>query len=99
MPAGYTYHGLHHTDYVLNACEQYIVILGLSSHEECLLKTAALMHDIGLIWSYNDHEDASILYVKEVMPQWGFHEDDISQICKMIAATKIPQEPYDLLNR
>ena len=78
MPAGYTYHGLHHTDYVLNACEQYIVILGLSSHEECLLKTAALMHDIGLIWSYNDHEDTSILYVKEVLPQWGFHEDNIS---------------------
>lgn len=99
MPVIYTYHGLHHTEYVLKVCENYIEMLDLSNEDAIILKTAAILHDVGLIWNYNDHEYAGILYVKEILFDWGFHHDDINQICKMIAATKIPQEPSDLLSQ
>lgn len=99
MPVAYAYHGLHHTQYVLDACERYIDMLNLNDEDSIILRVAALLHDIGLIWSYDDHEEASILYAREILPHWGIKDDPITQICKMVASTKIPQHPTDLLSQ
>ena len=91
------YHGVHHTLEVLHVCNEYIKRLSIGKADAFLLRTAALLHDIGFIWTYNNHEERGVQYAKQILPEWGYQEDDIDVICKMIMATKIPQKPQNLL--
>jgi len=93
-----TYHGVQHTAYVLKACNQYIRRMKISPHDAYLLRTAAIMHDTGFIRSYEDHEEHSIEYARELLPQWGYSEAELEQIAGMIRATKIPQKPNNVLD-
>lgn len=99
MPAEYTYHGLHHTEYVLEVCEKYIEMLGLHEEDALILKTAAVLHDVGLIWNYQDHETSGINYAILILAEYGFEYLAIQHIGKMIEATRIPQCPVDELSR
>lgn len=99
IPDYLTYHGTHHIINVLNACNQYIKRCKLDKHESLLLRTAAIFHDIGIIWSYDGHEEMGVSYLKKILPNWNYSEDDISKICQMILSTKIPQKPQTLLDQ
>lgn len=99
MPSIYTYHGLHHTEYVLYICEKYSEMLELKERDAIILKTAAVLHDVGLIWNYKDHETTSINYAKVILSDYGYGLDEIDQICEMIEATRIPQNPADELSK
>lgn len=92
-----TYHGVHHTKDVLDACNQYIKRMNISPKDAYLLRTAALMHDTGFIQTYENHEEESIKLAKEILPQWDYTDDDIEVIAGMIRATKIPQLPQNTL--
>ena len=91
-----TYHGVHHTLEVLQNCRQYIERLKLPESESKLLQTAALMHDTGFLFTYKDHETESKRYAKEILPDWGYSDGQITKICNMIEATRIPQQPASL---
>jgi HD superfamily phosphodiesterase len=92
-----TYHGAHHTLEVLNVCNQYIKRCSVGTEDAYLLRTAALLHDIGILWDYHNHEEQGILFVRQLLPQWGYLTMQIDIICNMIKATKIPQTPHTLL--
>ncbi|NNJ55414.1 MAG: HD domain-containing protein [Bacteroidia bacterium] len=92
-----SYHGLHHTLAVLESCNQYIKRLKIDSHKAHLLRTAALMHDLGILWNYSDHEAKGIEYIKNELPDWGYSKKDIEVICSLVQATKLPQQPKTLL--
>lgn len=94
-----TYHRLNHTKYVLLSCEQYIKRMRVPSGEAYLLRTAALMHDIGYIWTFEDHEAESINYARKILPEWNYTNLEIERITAMIAATKIPQKPRNILEQ
>lgn len=94
-----TYHGFHHTLDVLNACNLYIVRYNIQEHPAVLLRTAALLHDIGIIYDYFNHEWMGTLIAKELLPEWGYGDDDIETVCSMIMATKIPQSPSNMLEK
>ena len=88
-----TYHGLNHTLEVLKNCQQYAEWFDLGDRDSILLQTAALMHDTGFLFTYNDHETESKRYTRELLPEYGFLANDIDKICKMIESTRIPQNP------
>lgn len=92
-----TYHGVHHTLDVLNACNQYIKRMKIAPKDAYLLRTAALMHDTGFVTTYENHEEESIKFAKELLPKWNYSSDDIEIIAGMIRATKIPQLPKTTL--
>jgi uncharacterized protein len=92
-----TYHTLYHTLEVLRVCNAYIRRLKITGHDAMLLRTAALLHDIGFLWTYADHEKQGTLIARQILPQWGYHEEDIAIICNLIMATKIPQSPQNQL--
>ena len=92
-----TYHGLHHTLEVLDNCNQYIERLKIPEHDAYLLRTAALLHDIGFIDEFQHHEANGVRYVQRILPDWGYSEEDIERVAGMILATKIPQKPKNLL--
>lgn len=97
IPATLTYHGLHHTLDVLRVCNDYIKRLKINSEDAYVLRTAALMHDIGIMWNYQNHEEQGMDFVRNELPNWGYSQKEIDRICGMIQATRIPQNPTNIL--
>jgi len=93
LPAELTYHNVQHTLDVLNNCNQYIKRLKIGNRQAYLIRAAALLHDTGFIWTYKGHEERGVAFTKELLPNWGYTREEISQICGMIMATRIPQSP------
>ena len=89
-----TYHGKHHTLDVLAVSEQLCQLEKVSEPDTTLVLTAALLHDIGFLRHYQDHETHSCTIAEEWLPQFGYTEGAIKKICGLIRATKIPQSPH-----
>ncbi|GAA4431207.1 hypothetical protein GCM10023188_18560 [Pontibacter saemangeumensis] len=94
LPQQLTYHSLSHTLDVLKQAETIALAEGLKCPEGLLsLKVAALYHDSGFIDHYHNHEAQGCRIAQQELPGFGFSDAQIEQICSMIRATKIPQNP------
>lgn len=93
LPKQYTYHSPAHIKDVLNASIAIGRLEKITGKELTLLKTAALFHDSGFIFGPENHEKKSCEIARDFLPEYGFTANDIDQICSMIMATKIPQNP------
>ena len=93
------YHSLDHTLYVLKVCNDYIKRLKIDKHDAYLLRTAALLHDIGFFWTYDNHEEIGLNYVREILPEFGYSSKEIKRISSMILATRLPQQPKNILEK
>jgi adenylate cyclase len=93
------YHNIQHTGHVYRQVE----LLGqgeeVSQEDMLLLRSAALLHDMGYIETYDEHESRSVEYAREILPLYRFKEDHIDAICKLIMATKLPPGPSNLLEK
>ena len=58
-----------------------------------LLKIAALYHDTGFIISKDEHEAISCEIATKELKELGLDSEEIEQVCEMIMATRIPQNP------
>lgn len=93
LPSWLYYHSTEHTKYVL---EQAIFIAEKEKVEKndlSLLKIAALYHDTGFIIDRDGHEAISCKIAAQELKEYGLDSEEIEQICEMIMATKIPQNP------
>lgn len=93
------YHDVSHT---MDVYESTIRIAGLekiNGDDLLLLKTAAMYHDSGMLKTYVGHEEASCEIASEYLPGFGYNTDEITQINKMIMATKLPQNASDHLDQ
>ena len=88
-----TYHGVHHVKDVLSVCKQYIKRLRIKGREAELLLTGALIHDIGFLYTYRDHEEKGVEITKELLSNYAFDKEEIELISGLIIATKVPQLP------
>ena len=99
LPSHYSYHTAEHTKYVIDKA----ILIGkeekIQDHDMELLKIAALFHDMGFLKSRDNHEEVSCELASQELPSWNFNNHEISQICGMIRATKIPQRPITLLDK
>lgn len=94
-----SYHGYHHTLDVLNAAMQIADAENISVAEKKLLRIAVAFHDAGFIYVYRGHEEMSCKMVNETLPSFGFSKEQLSVICGMIMATKIPQRPKTIAEK
>jgi uncharacterized protein len=94
-----TYHGVHHTIAVYKNCEDYINRMNISEHDVFLLLTGALLHDTGFLFYYDNHEDHSMKFATEILPEWNYKPREIDIVNGMIRATKIPQQPTNILEQ
>jgi len=94
-----TYHGIHHTLDVLHATEVLCSLEKVKPYEEILAKTAALFHDSGFTVSNQKHEELGCSIARENLPRYGYSHEEVEQICGMIMATKIPQQPQNFLEQ
>jgi len=85
------YHGYHHTLDVLEAAMKIADTENLSQEEKNFLRIAVAFHDAGFIYVHKDHEKKGCEMAKENLPAFGFTDEQLEIICRMIMATKIPQ--------
>lgn len=97
LPEGLYYHGIHHTKDVCEAVERLAIWEGIKGEELYLLKTAALYHDAGFIHSYESNEPIGANLAQEMLPSFGYTEEQIKKVIELIAATKMPQTPTNHL--
>ncbi len=96
LPRYLYYHNVKHTVDVVTEVELIGWAEGLDDEGILLLKTAALFHDAGHTISYDEHEFHGTEMVKKILPGYGYSEEQIEQICRIIMATKLPPQPKDI---
>ncbi|HNT93085.1 MAG TPA: adenylate/guanylate cyclase domain-containing protein [Bacteroidales bacterium] len=99
LPDFLFYHNVKHTVDVVTEVELIGWAEGCSDEEILLLKTAALFHDVGHTISYDDHEYQGTLLARRMLPEYGYTDEQIERICKIIMSTKLPPRPSDLLEQ
>lgn len=97
LPSWLTYHNVKHTKYVINAAEHLASEENITGDDLVMLKTAALFHDAGFLENHQKHEELSCSIAKKYLPEYGYNEDQITLICSMIMATRLPQTPKEEL--
>jgi class 3 adenylate cyclase/predicted metal-dependent HD superfamily phosphohydrolase len=97
LPNNLYYHNIKHTIDVITEVELIGWAEGVSPENIFLLKVAALFHDSGHIISYADHEVRGCEIAQERLSNYGFSDEQIETICRLILATKVPPHPKDLL--
>ena len=89
-----TYHDWKHTEHVIKMAEDIARQEQIPDDDTLLIKTAALFHDAGFINTTSEgHLEESIRLAKIRLPEFGYTEQEIEIISRMIQATSIPQKP------
>jgi putative nucleotidyltransferase with HDIG domain len=88
-----TYHCVEHTLDVMESAERLAKMEGVNGYDLMLIKTAALLHDLGFVESYQGHEEVSMKLAAEILPEYDYSPEDIKKIQGMILSTRIPQSP------
>lgn len=97
LPVFLFYHNVKHTVDVVTEVELIGWAEGCNDEEILLLKTAALFHDAGHTVAYDNHEYHGTLIAREMLPAYGYTQEQIEKICSIIMSTKLPPKPGNLL--
>jgi len=96
LPPHLTYHNTRHTRDVIRAAREIAAAEGIRGDGLILLKTAALLHDTGFLFTAEGHEEHSCRLASEYLPRYGYSEAAVQAIRAMIMATRIPQHAETL---
>ncbi len=99
LPDYLQYHNLKHTIDATISIELIASGENISDKELLLLKTAALLHDIGLIYGSENYEEKSVEISKPILKKYRYSENQINEICNIILATKKPTEASSTLEQ
>ena len=77
-----SYHNVDHTKKVIESVVYLAEKEGISENDLMLLKTAALLHDVGFINGYLNHEVLGCEYAKKILPEYQYSTLEIEEICK-----------------
>lgn len=91
------YHNFQHTLDVCESVDRLAEMENIKGEELVLLQTAAVFHDTGFIWRYENNEELASKYARQILGDYNYSTDHIEHICKLIMSTQIPQQPEDLM--
>lgn len=95
-----SYHGVDHTRAdVVPATKRLAADEGIEGTDLRNLVTAAWFHDIGFIEQRAGHEGVGARIASEVLPGFGYTDDDVTVVTGIIMATVLPQSPTTLLEQ
>ena len=69
----------------------------LDQEETLLIRTAALFLNLGYTNGYENQENRSAEFTREILPEFNYSEKQISIISNLILSTKWPPEPQNIL--
>lgn len=93
------YHSINHTKDVTAAVERLALMEGITDEDLFLLKSAATYHDAGFVEQYDSNEEIGMRMAREILPKYGYSQEQIDVIDGLIKATEIPQSPKTLLEQ
>jgi predicted metal-dependent HD superfamily phosphohydrolase len=94
------YHNLDHTKDVVEACIKMADHYHLPGEDRASLLIATWFHDTGFSSGHKEgHEDAGILLAEEFLREQQAGETFTEKVTDIIAATKLPTNPEDLLQK
>jgi uncharacterized protein len=93
LPRNLYYHGLHHTLDVCKSVEEIAAAERVNGDSLILLKTAAVFHDSGFLQQYINNEPVAVSLAEQLLPKFGYEQDQIKVVGKIILSTQIPQKP------
>ena len=93
------YHSLKHTLNVEKAVIKYGELEGLTNHELYLVRTAALFHDAGFLKTYDNNEHIGVNIFKSMAPNYGYTDDDMLKVERLILSTIAANEPKDICEK
>ena len=94
------YHGITHTrDDVVPAVERLAGMEGIQGDSLILLLTAAWFHDLGFVEQPQYHELISARIAVQVLPGFGYTNEQVEIVRWAILATILPQDPQNLLEQ
>lgn len=92
------YHDLTHTQQVVDAAEQIAAHYRLQEQDQLVVMVAAWFHDTGyLLGSFKEHEEKGAELARTFLQQQQLPESIQQQVAGCIMATKMPQNPHNLL--
>jgi class 3 adenylate cyclase len=71
----------------------------ISEEDILLARTAALLMYTGLKTTYENYEIRSAEYAREVLPEYGYNEGQVTRIYNLILATREPYDPRNVLEQ
>jgi len=99
LPENLHYHGIHHTYDVVRAVERIAIMEGVMDDDIFVLKSAATYHDAGFVERYDNNEPVGAKLAEDILPKYGYTEDQIEVVKKLIYATIIPHNPKSKLEK
>ena len=99
LPKEIVYHNIEHTKEVVDTANEIGKHSGLSETEMEILLIAAWFHDTGITASYNNHEKKSASIAKDFLQKNNYPSEGIEKVMKLILATRLPQEPKNLIEK
>tara|TARA_B100001287_G_scaffold5367_1_gene4138 strand:- start:4743 stop:8606 length:3864 start_codon:yes stop_codon:yes gene_type:complete len=97
LPENLHYHGIHHTYDVVRAVERIAIMEGVMDDDIFVLKSAATYHDAGFVEQYDSNEPVGARLAEEILPKYGYTDEQIEVVKKLIYATIIPHNPKSKL--
>jgi predicted metal-dependent HD superfamily phosphohydrolase len=94
---GHVYHTVAHSEAVANTARRLAKALELGEEGIEIVTLAGWLHDVGYTEIYYGHEEVSIRIATEFLHSKQYPDDKIQLICGCIAATKVPQQPKNIL--
>jgi uncharacterized protein len=96
LPPQLTYHTVQHTRDVMQQADRIARSEGIDGDLLALIRTAACYHDAGFLNVYAEHEEESCRIAMQELPLFGYSPSQITLVCQLIRATRLPQAPSTL---
>lgn len=93
------YHGIHHTFDVVDAVERLAIMEGVLDDDIFVLKSAATYHDAGFVEQYEANEPVGARMAAEILPKYGYTQEQVNMVEKLIYATIVPHNPGSKLEK
>jgi predicted metal-dependent HD superfamily phosphohydrolase len=93
------FHNYGHEVRVADAADYFGELAGLDYRSRALLRTAGVIHDIVVVVGRKDNEERSVEIASRYLHEVGYSKSDIDIINSLVMATKMPQQPKDLLEQ
>ena len=87
------YHSIAHTRDVTKAVERIALMEGVRGEDLFLLQTAATYHDAGFVERYEANESIGVRMAREILPKYGYSDEQIDVVAGLIYATRVPHTP------
>jgi len=97
LPENIEFHTIDHAKDVVRSVEIIGQKSGLTESELNIARVCAWFHDVGFVVEPENHEDEGARLAEDFLTSLGVEEEIIDQIKNCILATRIPQQPKDLI--